>query len=69
MSYVLSVIGVTGLFVIGRGKWYGWLIAFLNECLWVTFALTTKQYGFLLGAGVYGTVNVYNATKWRKSRS
>jgi len=69
MSYVLSVIGVTGLFVIGRGKWYGWLIAFLNECLWVTFALTTKQYGFLLGAGVYGTVNVYNARKWRRLRS
>lgn len=65
MPYVLSIIGVTALFVIGKGKWYGWLIAFLNECLWVIFAITTRQYGFLLGAGIYGSVNAYHAFKWR----
>jgi hypothetical protein len=65
MPYVLSIIGVTALFVIGKRKWYGWLLAFFNECLWVVFAITTRQYGFLLGAGIYGSVNAYHAFKWR----
>jgi hypothetical protein len=65
MPYVLSIIGVTALVIIGRGHWWGWVIAFGNECLWVVFALTTHQYGFILGAAVYGSVNIYNARRWR----
>lgn len=68
MPYILSIIGVSGLFTIGLHKWWGWVIAFVNECLWIGFAIATKQYGFILGAVVYGAVNAYNAMKW-KSKS
>lgn len=64
MPYLLSIIGVTGMLVIGRGYWWGWAIAFFNECLWVVFAIATRQYGFILGAAFYGTVNAYNAHRW-----
>jgi len=64
MPYVLSVIGVTALVIIGRGYWWGWVLAFANECIWVGFALATRQYGFILGAIVYGSVNIYNARRW-----
>jgi len=66
MPYILSVIGVAGMLVIGRGYWWGWVIAFVNECLWVAFAVATRQYGFILGAAFYGTVNAYNAHRWYK---
>jgi hypothetical protein len=69
MPYILSVIGVTAMLVIGSGKWWGWAIAFINECLWVGFAITTRQYGFILGAAFYGTVNAYNAYKWRRNHT
>lgn len=62
--YLLSTLGVTALFVIGRGLWWGWLVALTNECLWVFFALATGQHGFLLGAFVYGIVNAFNAVRW-----
>ena len=66
MPYILSIIGVTALWLIGRRLWWGWLIAWGNECLWVAFALSTQQYGFILGAAIYGTINMANAIVWRK---
>jgi hypothetical protein len=69
MPYVLSVIGVAGMLVIGAGRWWGWLIALANECLWLVFAVLTKQYGFIIGAAVYGTVNTYNALRWRQNHT
>jgi hypothetical protein len=66
MPYILSLIGVTALFFIGRKRWWGWVIAWGNECLWVAFAVTTQQYGFILGAAVYGTINMANAIVWKR---
>jgi nicotinamide riboside transporter PnuC len=69
MPYVLSVIGVAGMLAIGAGRWWGWLIALVNECLWLVFAVLTKQYGFIIGAAVYGTVNTYNAFRWKQNHT
>ena len=64
-SWVLSAVGVTGLLVVGRRKWWGWVVAFTNECLWVGYALATRQYGFIFGALAYGSVHLHNAWRWR----
>lgn len=69
MPYVLSVIGVTAMLIIGRGKWYGWAIALFNECLWLIFAIVTGQYGFIIGAAIYGAVNAYNAYNWKQEHN
>lgn len=66
MPYILSIIGVTALILIGKRKELGWALAFTNECLWFLFAIATKQYGFIIGALVYGSVNAYNYWNWRK---
>ena len=66
-SYVLGALGVTALFTIGKKKWYGWAMAFTNECLWLVYGWTTKQYGFCFAALAYGSVNAYHGYKWRKA--
>ena len=66
MPYILSLKGVTALILIGKRKELGWALAFTNECLWFLFAIATKQYGFIIGALVYGSVNAYNYRNWRK---
>lgn len=66
MPYILSVVGVSALWLIGRKRWYGWLIAWGNECLWVAFAVSTRQYGFIVGSAVYGTLNMANAIVWKR---
>ena len=68
-SWVLSAVGVAGLFFVGRRKWWGWLIALFNEVLWIAYAFATKQYGFIIGALSYGAVHASNAARWRQQRA
>jgi nicotinamide riboside transporter PnuC len=65
-SYVLAAIGVTGIFFVGRKTIWGWLILLLNECIWVAYALATKQYGFILMATAYSAVYIKSYLLWRK---
>ena len=65
-SYLLVFIGVLGIFLVGRKTIWGWPILCLNECLWIVYAITTKQYGFIIGAIVYGIVYVKFYIGWRR---
>lgn len=66
MSWVLSLVGITGLVAVGRHKWWGFAIGLGNEVLWVYFAITRQEYGLILGAAMYGAVNVMNMIRWRR---
>jgi hypothetical protein len=66
-SWLLMVVGVTGLYFSGKKYWWGWLIGLLSEVLWVVYAVTTKQYGFIVFAAVYAAVFIKNAREWYKS--
>jgi nicotinamide riboside transporter PnuC len=64
-SWVLAVIGVTGIFFVGRKTIWGWLVLLVNECLWIVYAVTTKQYGFIFAAIAYGIVYIKSYLLWR----
>lgn len=66
-SYVLSIIGVIGLYFAGRNQWWAWGIAFCNEMLWIVYALTTDQYGFIFGALAYATIHARNGIAWKSN--
>jgi len=57
---------VSGIFLVGRKTIWGWLVLCVNECLWIVYALTTEQHGFIVGAIVYGIVYVKSFLLWRK---
>ena len=65
-SWILAIIGVSGIFLVGRKTIWGWPVLFINECLWIVYALTTKQYGFIVAAIAYGIVYVKSFLHWRK---
>lgn len=65
-SWVLAVIGVTGIFLVGRKTIWGWLILCINECLWIMYGLATKQYGFIVMALSYAAVYIKSYIHWRK---
>ncbi len=65
-SWVLAVIGVSGIFLVGRKTISGWLILCLNECLWIIYALATKQYGFIAMALAYAAVYIKSFIHWNK---
>jgi len=65
-SWVLAVLGITGIFLVGRKTIWGWLVLCANEILWVTYALVTKQYGFIAMAVAYVLVYLKSFLHWKK---
>lgn len=65
-SWILTAVGVFGLWLAGRGTPWGWAVGIGAQGLWIAYALSTEQYGFLVSAGAYGWVYVTNFRKWRK---
>jgi len=65
-SWVLAVIGVTGIFFVGRKTIWGWYVLLFNEILWIAYAVNTKQYGFIFSALAYAAVYVKSYLHWKK---
>ena len=65
-SWVLAAIGVTGIFLVGRKTIWGWIVLGVNECLWIVYALTTHQYGFIVAALAYAAVYIRSYIHWRR---
>lgn len=65
-SWVLACIGITGIYFVGRKTVWGWVVLFVNELLWVGYAIETEQYGFIFSALAYGIVYVRSFIHWRR---
>lgn len=65
-SWILTVVGVFGLWLAGRKSPWGWAVGLGAQVLWVSYALTSRQYGFLVSAFAYGFVYLKNFLAWRK---
>jgi hypothetical protein len=64
-SWILAVIGVSGIYVVGNKNMLGWLVLCINECIWILYALATKQYGFIIMALAYASVYIKSFRQWR----
>lgn len=65
-SWLLAAIGVAGIYFVGRKTIWGWLVLLVNECLWVAYALSTDQYGFIFMAVAYAAVYIRSYIHWKK---
>ena len=68
-SWVLTAIGVFGLWLAGRKSPWGWAVGLGAQGPWLAYALTTQQYGFVVSACAYGWVYLKNFRAWRRSVS
>lgn len=65
-SYILAVIGVAGIFFVGRKDKLGWFVLLFGEVLWIAYAIITQQYGFILSAIAYAIVYIRSYVHWSK---
>lgn len=65
-SWLLTAVGVFGLYLAGRKIVWAWLIGLAAQVLWIAYAIATHQYGFLVSAFAYGSVYLNNHIRWRK---
>lgn len=68
-SFVLAAVGIAGIYLAGRKSKWGWGLGLFAQILWVVFALTTAQYGFILTAVAYGAVYGKNLYQWHREDS
>jgi hypothetical protein len=64
-SWILTAVGVFGLYLAGSKRWQGWAVGLSAQVLWLAYAISTKQYGFIVSAFAYGTVYARNLHKWQ----
>lgn len=67
-SWALTIVGVTGLYLAGRKVWWAWFVGLGAQALWLIYAVTTRQWGFVASAFLYGAVYARNASAWAASR-
>jgi nicotinamide riboside transporter PnuC len=66
-SWTLAAIGVTGLYLVTRRNWRGYVLGVGVQALWIVYAVVTTQWGFIASALVYGAVNMIGLVGWRKA--
>jgi len=64
-SWILTAVGVFGLYLAGRKSPWGWAVGIGAQVLWFAYAVTTRQRGFIVSCLAYGAVYVRNFRAWR----
>lgn len=67
-SWLLAAVGVTGLWLAGSRRALGWQIGLGVQVLWIAYAITTAQWGFIASALAFAAVNLRNLIKWKRER-
>ena len=65
-SYLLTIVGLVGFILAGKKIWWCWYVNVACQALWFTYAIVTKQYGFIVASVVYTVVFTQNAIKWTR---
>lgn len=65
-SWILAVVGVLGIYFVGRKDSWGWFVLLFNEILWIGYAVVTQQYGFIVSAIAYAIVYIRSYVHWSK---
>jgi hypothetical protein len=68
-SYLLTAVGVLGLWLAGRKNPRGWLVGLAAQALWIAYATATRQWGFYVSSVAYGAVYWRNWRSWMATRS
>lgn len=68
-SWCLDAGGLTSTYIVGKKRWWGWVVWQGVNALWVVYAFTTSQWGFLPGCAIYAVLNWRNMVSWRRGET
>jgi hypothetical protein len=67
-SWALAVVGVVGIYFVGKKTLWGWFVLLFNETLWIVYSIITQQYGFIVSAIAYAVVYISAYRNWKKDK-
>lgn len=68
ISWLAAVIGIIGVFLVARHKWYGWILATLGSALWVIVGYNSHDHGLVFSALFFVLINSYGLYNYYKVR-
>lgn len=68
-SWGLAIIGICGVYLTTKKLYWGFVVGVLVQVLWLTYALVTAQYGFILSALGFAWVNALGLYRWTRSNA
>jgi hypothetical protein len=68
LLFSMEFIGVSGMLLVGRRLWWGWLVVLVHSIPWFVYAVTHRKPGFVAMSFLWWTVHAYNAWRWSHPR-
>ena len=65
-SWVLALVGMSGVYLTTQKKIAGFMVGMAVQILWIIYAVSTMQYGFIFSALGFGAVNTIGLVKWKR---
>lgn len=65
-SWLLTAVGVFGIYLTTKKLWWGYVVGLGAQVLWVTYSVSTRQWGFLASAAAYGSVYALGWYRWTR---
>lgn len=67
-DWILALLGMFGLYLTTKKMVAGFVVGASLQVLWLTYALSTSQYGFVLSAVGFGFVNLLGIYRWTRPK-
>lgn len=64
LLFVMEVVGVAGMWFVGRRHWWGWLIVLGHSVPWLVYAIVERLPGFVAMTAMWWAMHAYNARRW-----
>jgi hypothetical protein len=66
--FVFEIVGVIGMYVVGRRKWWGWAIVLTHSIPWFIYSVIYGKPGFIAMSFMWWIVNFTNMRRWYRER-
>jgi len=67
--FAMEIVGVTGMLIVGKKIWWGWLIVLLHSIPWFVYSISHNKPGFIAMSLMWWVTHTHNMVKWRKEHN
>jgi hypothetical protein len=64
----MEIVGVGGSLLVGRGRWWGWLVIAGHSVPWFVYSISHGKPGFVAMSLLWWTAHGYNGWRWWSRR-
>lgn len=66
--FVAELYGLTGMYLVGKKQWYGWLIVLTHSIPWFIYSIAYGKPGFIAMSLMWWTMYMINMIKWWREK-